>query len=350
MGIMFAQNAVFQDKMNLGYDKDNVIVLSMHNKNDYKPFESVVKENPKIEMYAGTNYHIGYGNYNRSIKYLDDQIETNIMHIGYDYLKAMKVEILEGRGFNQENLSGDVADNNVIVNEKFVNDFGFKDPIGKTVYMNDTLPLHIIGISSDVYLYGVWAPVEPLIYRAEPEEEYGRIVIRTSGNNLSEVNEYLKAEWAELVPNYPYEGRYQEELLEESKQVNKNIKIMFIFLAVCALLLSAIGLYTLVSLSVLNRTKEVGIRKVHGASVEKIMFIIIKPFLLIILFASILGCVFGHFATKGLMSSVFAKHMDPNFISFGVPVIIILITSIVTIVWRVYKAAMQNPANSLRYE
>ncbi|PLX15364.1 MAG: hypothetical protein C0597_08990 [Marinilabiliales bacterium] len=350
MGIMFAQNAVFQDKMNLGYDKDNLIVLSMHNKNDYKPFESVIKENPKIEMYAGTDYHIGYGNYNRSIKYLDEQIETNIMHIGYDYLQAMKVEILKGRGFNHENLSGDVADNNVVVNEKFVNDFGFDDPIGKTVYVNDTLPLHIIGVSSDVYLYGVWAPVEPLICRAASEEEYGRFVIRTSGSNLSEVNDYLKAEWAELVTNYPYEGRYQEELLEESKQVNKNIKIMFIFLAICALLLSAIGLYTLVSLSVLNRTKEVGIRKVHGASVKKIMFIITKPFLFIIIFASFLGCVLGHFATKGLMSSVFAKHMDPNFMSFGVPVIIILIASIVTIVWRVYKAAMQNPANSLRYE
>ena len=262
----------------------------------------------------------------------------------------MKVEIIKGRGFSQDNLAGDIADNNVIVNQKFVHDFGFDDPIGKTVYVNDTLPLQIIGVSKDVYLYGVWAPVEPLIYRAAPEEEYERIVVRSSAQNLTEVNDFLKAEWAELVPNYPYEGQYQEELLEESKQVNKNIKIMFVFLAICALLLSALGLYTLVSLSVLNRTKEVGIRKVHGASIQRIMLIITKPFTLLIIIASALGCVGGYFLSDMLMSSVFAKHMSPNVISYALPVVIILTTSIVTIIWRVYSAASQNPATSLRYE
>lgn len=350
MGIMFSQNAIYQDNLDLGYDKNHVIILNMHNENDYKPLESVVKENPKIDMYAGTSYHIGYGNYNRSIKYLDQNIETNMMHIGYDYLSVMKVKILEGRGFNQENLAGDVADNNVVVNEKFVYDFGFNDPIGKTIYVNDTLPLHIIGVSNDVYLYGAWAPIEPLIYRAAPEEDYNRIVLRASEGNLDEVNEYLKSEWSQLVPNYPYEGQFQENLLEESKQVNKNIKIMFVFLAICALLLSAIGLYTLVSLSVLNRTKEVGIRKVHGASVGTIMGIITRPFILLILIASILGCVGGHFMSEMLMSSVFANYMSPNVLSFALPVLIILLTSMVTIVWRVHDAAQQNPTQSLRYE
>ncbi|MDA3954948.1 MAG: ABC transporter permease [Bacteroidales bacterium] len=350
MGVVFAQNAVFQEKIDLGYDKENLIILSMHNNNDYKPFEQVVKSNPKIEMYAGTNYHIGYGNYNRSIKYLDQQIETNLMHIGYDYLPTMKVKIMEGRGFNLENQSGDFAENNIIVNEKFVNDFGFAEPIGKTVYMNDTLALQIVGVSNDVYLYGAWSPVEPLIYRLDQEEEFGRIVIRTSPQYLTEVNDFLRAEWAELVPNYPYEGEYQEELLAEAKEVNKNIKVMFTFLAVCALFLSAIGLYTLVSLSVLNRTKEVGIRKVHGATVQQIMLIVTKPFSLLIIISTILGSVAGYYMSMMLMGSVFAIHMDPNVVSFAIPVLVIFLTSIITIVWRVYKAALQNPANSLRYE
>ncbi len=350
MGVMFAQNAVFQENMDLGYDKDNLIILGMHNNNDYKPFEQVVKSNPKIEMYAGTNYHIGYGNYNRSIKYLDQQIETNIMHIGYDYLKTMIVNITDGRGFDLKNQGGDISENNVVVNEKFVKDFGLDDPIGKTIYVNDTLALHIIGVSNDVYLYGLWAPINPLIYRLAPEKDYGRIVIRTSKENLHEVNEFLRAEWAELVPNYPYEGEFQEELLAESKQVNKNIKIMFVFLAICALFLSAIGLYTLVSLSVLNRTKEMGVRKVHGASVKKIMIIITKPFTFLIIISSVFGCAGGYYMSKMLMDSVWAKHMDPNMMSFALPVLVIFTISLITIIWRVYKAALQNPANSLRYE
>ncbi len=350
MGVIFAQNAVYQEKFDLGYNKDNILVLSMHNDNDYKPFEQVVKSNPKVEMYAGTNYHIGFGNYNRSIKFHEQQVETGIMHIGYDYLKTMGVKILKGRGFNVENQGGDVAENNIIVNEKFIEDFNLEEPIGKTVYMNDTLALQIIGIAKDIYLYGAWAKIDPLIYRLSPEENYSRIVVRAKENNLHEVNEMLKAEWAELVPNYPYEGFYQEDLLNEAKQINKNIKIMFVFLAVCALFLSAIGLYTLVSLSVLNRTKEIGIRKVHGAPIKKIMMIITKPFIWLILIAIILGSVGAYFLANMLMGSIWEIYMNPNTGSFVIPILIILFTSFITIIWRVYAAAQQNPANSLRYE
>ncbi len=349
-GVMFAQNAFFQDNLDLGYNKENVIVLGMHNIEDYKPFEQVIKDNPKIEMYAGTNYHIGYGNYNRSIKYLEQQVETGVMHIGHDYLDAMGVKITSGRGFNLQSQGGDIEDDNIIVNEKFVSDFGLKDAIGKTVYVNDTLPLHIIGVSNDVYLYGAWAAIEPLIYRLSPEEEYRTFVIRTSKENLNEINESLKNEWSELVPNYPYEGRFQEELLEEAKQINKNIKIMFVFLAICALFLSAIGLYTLVSLNVVNRTKEIGVRKVMGASISKIMVIITKPFSILIIIATILGCVGGYYLSEMLMSSIWNKYMSPNAVSFTIPVALILFISAATIIWRVYRAAVQNPANSLRYE
>ncbi len=350
MGVVFAQNAVFQEKMNFGYEKDNLIILEMHSKNDYKPFEEVVKNNPKIEMYAGTIYHIGYGHYNRSIKYLDQYIESGIMQIGHDYLKTMAVNITEGRGFDVKNQGGDIAENNVVVNKKFLNDFGIIEPIGKTIYVDDTLALHIIGVSNDIYLYGLWAPVDPLIYRLASEDDYTRIAIRTSKGYEHEVNEYLKEQWTELIPNFPYEGEFQEELLAEAKQVNKNIKVMFVFLAICALFLSVIGLYTLVSLSVLNRTKEVGIRKVHGASVKRIMLIVSKPFSLLIIISTILGLVAGYYLSIMLMGSIFAVHMTPNTISFAIPVLVIVITSVITIIWRVYKAAEQNPAKSLRYE
>jgi ABC-type antimicrobial peptide transport system permease subunit len=349
-GVMFAQNAVYQENLNLGYDKENIIVLGLHNKDDFKPFEEVVKSNPMIEKYAGTEYHFGFGNYNRSIRYLEEKIETNIMHIGHDYLDAMGVEILDGRGFGLENQGNDIGANNVVVNKKFVDDFGFEDPIGKSVLMDDTLQLRIVGVTNNIYLYGSWAKIEPLIFRLAEEENYGNLVIRASQDNLSEINEYLKAEWAELVPNYPYEGEFQEELFKEAKQINKNIKIIFIFLAVCALLLSAIGLYTLVSLSVINRTKEIGIRKVLGSSVKKIMVIITKPFTLLIIIASILGCAGGYYLSDMLMNSIWAKYMSANMYSFIIPILIIFTTAISTIIWRVYKAAMQNPANSLRYE
>ncbi|MFO7827558.1 MAG: FtsX-like permease family protein [Bacteroidales bacterium] len=349
-GVMFTQNAVYQQNLDLGYDKDEILVVTTPDKKDYKPFEQVIKGNPKVEMYAGTNYHIGYGNYNRSIKFLDQKIETNMMLIGYDYLKTMGVDITNGREFNIDNMAGDIADNNVIVNQKFVNDFGLKDPVGKTIYENDTLTYHIIGVANNVFLYGVWEEVMPLIYRLSPEEDYRTFAIKAKQENLPEINESLKSAWAELIPNYPYEGRFQEQLLDEAKQINQNIKTMFIFLAVCALFLSAIGLYTLVSLSVLNRTKEVGIRKVMGASVEKIMIIITKPFIIIIAIAAILGSLGGYYISVMLMDSIWDTYSEANIYSFLIPVSMVFVISMATVIWRVYKSAMQNPTQSLRYE
>ena len=125
---------------------------------------------------------------------------------------------------------------------------------------------------------------------------------------------------------------------------------MFIFLAISALFLSAIGLYTLVSLSIINRTKEIGIRKVMGATILKIMIIISKPFAILIIISSAFGAIGGYYLTEMLMGSVWKEYMSPNALSFIIPITIILMTSIVTIIWRVYKSAMQNPVNSLRYE
>ena len=102
--------------------------------------------------------------------------------------------------------------------------------------------------------------------------------------------------------------------------------------------------------AVVERTKEVGIRKVHGASVNRIMLIVTKPFSLLIIISTILGSVAGYYMAMMLMKSIFAIHMNPNTISFAIPILVIALTSIITIVWRVYKAAQQNPANSLRYE
>ena len=349
-GVMFTQNAIFQDNAEFGYDKDNIIILSLNNRSDYKPLEQAVRSNPKIEKYAGTNYHIGYGNYNRSIKYLDQQVETNIMHIGHEYLPTMGVKILQGRDFGAENQASDIDGRSVIVNEKFVRDFGLVDPVGKTVYMNDTLSLQIIGVANDIYLYGFWAPVEPLIFMLSKEEEYGQIAVWASKENLKEVNEFLKTEWAEIIPSYPYRGRFQVELLNEAKEINKNIKIMFIFLAICALLSSAIGLYTLVSLSILNRTKEIGIRKVLGAGIGNISHIISKPFIIILGIAAIIGCGFGYYTSDMLMASIWKVYMSATIYSYVIPVIILILAAALTISWRIYKAAIQNPVTSLRYE
>ena len=176
------------------------------------------------------------------------------------------------------------------------------------------------------------------------------LAIRTSEENLRDVNQYLENEWKELIPNYPYSGFFQDDLMDEGRDINKNIKIIYIFLAFVATILSAIGLYTLVSLSIIRRTKEVGIRKVMGATIPRIIRILNREYLIILAISSIIGSLSGYYLSKQMMDSIWDVFTDVTVFTFLIPVVLIFVVAVITTGWKVYSAARKNPIESLRYE
>ena len=115
-------------------------------------------------------------------------------------------------------------------------------------------------------------------------------------------------------------------------------------------MLSAIGLFTLVSINIQSRTKEIGIRKVLGASIVRIATLINRPFIIVVGISSILGAVLGVYLAGGLMGTIWTYHVTPNIISGLIPVIVILLVALFSISGKVVKAAKSNPVDSLRYE
>ncbi len=176
------------------------------------------------------------------------------------------------------------------------------------------------------------------------------MAVRASEENLKEVNQFLEDQWKELVPNYPYSGFFQDDLMEEGRDINRNIKYIYIFLAFIATILSAIGLYTLVSLSIIRRTKEVGIRKVMGATIPRIIRILNREYLIILVIAIIGGSLSGYWLSKQMMDSIWDVFTDVTVFTFLVPVILIFGVATVTMSWKIYAAASRNPTDSLRYE
>ncbi len=187
-------------------------------------------------------------------------------------------------------------------------------------------------------------------FRLPPNEIFYSMAVRAEADNLPEVLEYLRETWITLYPNYPFTGRYQEDTLQEEKDINRSIKKMYIFLAIVAMLLSMTGLYTLVSLSILNRTKEVGIRKVMGAPVHNIFLVLSKGFLINLAISSVFGCVGGYFLSEMLLDSIWEQYLDYTPAIYIYSVIIILIATTATIAGKIYHAAQRNPVTCLRYE
>jgi len=183
-----------------------------------------------------------------------------------------------------------------------------------------------------------------------PEDSYRTMAVRASNSDLPGVLDYLRETWVKMIPNYPFDGMYQEDTLEEEKAINRSIKQLYIFLAIAATLLSMIGLYTLVSLSILNRTKEIGIRKVMGSPVPRIWLVLSKGFLINLAISSVIGCVGGYYLSLIMLDSIWDYWLDFNAGIYIYSVLIILVATAATITGKVYQAALQNPVSCLRYE
>ncbi|MFC2081361.1 FtsX-like permease family protein [Bacteroidota bacterium] len=348
-GVLFSQNANFQNNQYLGYDKDNIIGMLLPSEEYFTSFRDVIKTNPLIQQVGESRHHIGRGNWAGNMEYNQIKQSVDILTIGDEYFETMGLSLQEGRTFTRDN---EKTDNkySIIVNQKFISEFGLTDPIGKRIIMEDTIPLYVVGVMADFYPYGLWNEVEPLVLRRDNDYRLRYLTVKSEIENLQEVNEYLEETWKELIPSHPYGGFFQDSLMEEGRQVNKNIKDIYIFLAIIALFLSAVGLYTMVSLSVIRRTKEVGVRKVMGATIPRIIGILSKSYIIMILVACAIGLAAGHYSGLAIMQSIWEVHTDANALTFVLPFALIVLITIISVGWKVYSAASKNPNESLRYE
>ncbi len=349
MGIAFTKNADYQRTLDLGYDRDKIIILPVPPEKSI-PLQIEIQMNPKVLSVAGTYQHIGWGAYRRPVEDEEKQLEVDILNIGPDYAQTMGLRILEGRLFDKTRYEADITNNSVIVNQKLLRDFGWDNAVEKTVTLYDTTRFNIIGVVEDFYTSGVWNKIEPTILRVTGNDQFYSLVIRAEPVNIPDVLDFMSLKWKELVPNQVFGGQTQEDIMQEEKDINGGIVKVCVFLAIVAILMSLIGMYNMVSLDVIKRTKEVGIRKIQGAPVPFLMFLLSRKFLVVLLISSVLGCTGGYFISEMLMDSIWDYYVD---ITAGIllsSIIIMIVATLLTISTKVFRAAMRNPADSLRYE
>ena len=347
-GVIFSMNAIFQETLDLGYARKELIVVDLQPKDFTSYYEAIVQD-PRIVSAAGTQEHIGYGWYQRTIEDEDQELEVNVMDVGPRYLETMGLTVLDGRIFHPGRVEADRGVS-IVVNQMMVDVFDWENPVGKQVRMDDTIQYRIIGVVKDFFSNGMWSKIEPMMMKLPLEDSYRTMAVRASISDLPGVLDYLRETWVKMIPNYPFDGMYQEDTLEEEKAINRSIKQLYIFLAIAATLLSMIGLYTLVSLGILNRTKEIGIRKVMGSPIPRIWLVLSKGFLINLAISSVIGCVGGYYLSLMMLDSIWEYWLDFNAGIYIYSVLIILAMTMATITGKIYQAALQNPVSCLRYE
>jgi hypothetical protein len=307
-----------------------------------------LQANPEILSIAGAKSGIFSNRAHEPVKHKSKQAEVDIIDVGDNYLKTMDLKLLEGRDF-VKNSETDQKES-IIITQKMANLFGWDKPIGKEVIWKDTVKLFVIGMVKDVYTQGLWREMEPMMIRYVSPDKYSQIIVSTKAENVTSVNSAMHEQWNKVFPNRLYNGYRLVLELQAVNEVNVNITYMYTFLGAIAMMLSATGLFTLLSLNIIKRMKEIGVRKVLGASVSNITRIINTEFVIILVAASGLGSWLGFMMSNMLMGSIWKYYQGVNVVTFIVSIGLLFTISFFAIGYKVFTVATMNPVNSLRDE
>lgn len=352
--IAFVQNARYQDTLDMGFNRDQIIGVTVLNDNEYQKTLASMQANPKIEEVASAKNHIGRSNYMSILKNQTVEKEANMLDVGIGYLETMNLKIVKGRSFSNK-LEASDSQNSIVVNEKLVEEYDWQEPIGKRLTINDSTTLTVVGVVKNFYMYGFWAPIDPVgirlkSLRFQDDGTNSFIVAKVDLKNIKEVYDYLEEDWNDKITNKTFSGFFQDDLLKQAKEVNNNITVMFGFLGFVAFVLSSLGLYTLVSINLIKRIKEIGVRKVLGGGLGHIVYLINKEYFLLLLISSSLGVTLGYYLIDSMIASIFRYYKPMDVYTFAIPALTIIVVSLTIASLKTLKSAQANPVESLRFE
>ena len=349
----------FLHASDLGFQKEDIMIIrnTAPLKKHMATFLAEVKKIPGVENVSNSNAIPGYPNSGNGFKVEGEStsgtysiIETN--WIDYTYTDLYDLKFKEGRTFNLAFSSDSMA---AIINEAAVKKMGLKNPLGTRLMNPDgrgNFNYHpIIGVVKDFHFDNLRADIQPYIMLVKPVNHYwfGPISVRLGkGEKLSSIKK-IEETWKRLTENSPLEYSFLEDELRnlyKDEQVTAKLSGGFTVLAV---LIACLGLYGLISFFTEQKTKEIGIRKILGASISNIVLLLSSETVKLVIIASLLSWPVSWYFLKGWLTD-FAYRIDLNPLVLILTSIAILGLSLVTISGHVLYAASRNPADSLRYE
>jgi putative ABC transport system permease protein len=348
--IAFYYNSKFQKSYDLGYSWRNIVQVPLANPSQFDEMQNKLHGNTILHDVAGSEQHIYTSSYNasaRNEKLLEKEID--VLNIGDNYFKTLNVRLVSGREFQQDQASD--KDEAIIVNEEFVRAFDLGDKaIGHRITLNDTTQVFIIGTVKDVYLGALFQPLGPVAFRYVGKDQYRYLVASTTPENLVEANNEIKKAWKELYPNQVYNGRLMEYNMAMALEHFDSVVILYTFLGLVAIIMSVSGLYSLVSLNLQKRTKELGIRKILGASTPHILVQSSRLFLIIMVVAFVLGSLMGTVLVNAMMDSVWEYYEAVGIRVLTLAIGALFAIAIITIGTKIRSVVISNPVDSLRHE
>jgi len=351
--LVVSRQTDFVQNTHLGYDRENVIYLSIEGtlNDQYRVFKQKLLTQPGIAMVDRSSEAPHNMRFEMSHPFTwqgqekDQYVSFKPTSVGFDFIDMMGLEVVEGRGFNKDIVTDTTA---FMVNETALKMMGLEDPLGKRISAWNKHG-HIIGIVKDYHISSLHEQIKPLILDVKEDLYFGIIMVKTEPGMLKQSLESLEAISAEINPDYPLDYQLMDQeyaQLYESEEVVSKLSNVFAGLAV---IISCLGLLGLTMFTTEHRVREIGIRKVLGASAKGIIAMLSKEFIGLVIVAFIISAPVGWILMRNWLND-FAYSIQLDIWVFALTGAIALLVAWLTVGFQTYKAASNNPVNSLRTE
>jgi putative ABC transport system permease protein len=361
--IVIYQQLQYVSKKDLGFNKDQVLTFHIQNKevrNQVSALKQQLLQNPLIESVASASNPIGNNDIGKTGYRLEvnGKIETkprigDRFIIDEDYLPTLQIKLLQGRNFSLE-LPTDKTQS-LIVNETFVKDAGWKNPIGKKIQYNtdekgNPLFYQIVGVVKDFHIFSLQHKIEPLILQLPPvPTERDNLYVRIQKGSIKEALQFIENTYQKFDPENPVDYRFLDQNFAKQYQAEQKQGVILLTFSGLTILIACLGLFGLVTFMAQQRTKEIGIRKVLGASVVQITSLLSKNFLKLVLLSLIIATPLAYFTMQKWLQD-FAYRIEINWWVFAFSGLLAVVIALITISFQAVKAALANPVKSLRSE
>lgn len=346
----------FMRNKDLGFDKEQVLSFPLDGKkNSYEAVQLLRDElagNPDILSVSASDNNLGRGKDGSQstsvwgVEYKGRGIRTNALVVDYGYFETLGLELVQGRNFDKD-YAGD--NQTVVINESMAKQLGETDPLTAFFPVSDSLRYPVIGVVKDYNFQDISKAIEPLTIFLNRDAGLSYAFIKVAPANLANSFGAVETAWKKIEPNAEFLGSFLDENIDNTFQREKLMATMITTGSIIAIGLSCIGLFAMSLLIVSQRTKEIGVRKVLGASVGSITVLLTKDFLKLVLISFLIASpIAWYFLKQWLENYTYKIDLGPRF--FVVAGLLAMVIALLTVGIRTVRAAMQNPVKSLRTE
>ncbi len=330
-----------------GYDDSNMVLVNnwrmQHSTADL--FRNKLKEHPGIQDVSFKN---GGSWGTRARVNGTQEIQFAYETVGANYLPMLNIQLKQGRNFSAD-LPTD-STQSVLVNETFVKEAGWTDPIGKEVDFWYRDQKHtVIGVVKDYNYEGLHQKIGPQLFTMLPSNQYGLVLIKLRPGQATASLSHIEKAFKSVFPLNPYSYQFMDEVNLQQYESEERWKKIMLFSAVITIFISCIGLFGLAVLSTEKRTREIGIRKVLGASVQQVATILSKDFLLLVAISLLISLPLAWLAANRWLEN-YPYRIQLGWSLFALGAMLVLGIALITVSFQSIKAALQNPVRSLKVD